>query len=561
MQSSRPGLQGRWPFAAPEEESGPARSKSRARPKGRRRARSRLPRPPAMASASPAADGGRRVAVWLKAEDLQCSICLSLLTSPATLLCGHSFCLECIRRWAQVRGEGRGRGCPNCQRGFFFKRLPERNVFLEALLEKYRRAAFADAVPKEGTPRLQFSVPGAGRRSQQPAYPKRQDVVKISEVSKETELAIEAIASWAKESDRVKDYVSQRKNTVIENFSFLKKYINDKEETVLKVIDEEYNAAQQKIEAINEQLRERINRLVDLQNNSKEQLQAASSEQEVYISSPVAMNEVTLDVQKISSISYAVEELKRVLETSVLETCLGQLLQEPSPGTSKIGDIEMDVALEESISSSNSSWSQDSLQETGSDSSAVASASNTAVPIVSRQFSQWASNVTFDHKRIHHLLELSKDKKKVTVSRFRSSYESSNMRFRTSQVMGSPGFSEGCHYWEAVTKDSSGWAVGVADEKIGRDDQLGRTELSWCIEWSNKRLSAWHNHREIQIKQEKPLQVGVFLDIPRNTLSFYSLTDIETCLHQFKINVVNPVYPAFWIYGSCEGEFLTIYDI
>lgn len=39
------------------------------------------------------------------------------------------------------------------------------------------------------------------------------------------------------------------------------------------------------------------------------------------------MNEVTLDLQKISNISYAVEELKNMLEKSMLGTYLGQLLQ------------------------------------------------------------------------------------------------------------------------------------------------------------------------------------------------------------------------------------------
>lgn len=169
--------------------------------------------------------------------------------------------------------------------------------------------------------------------------------------------------------------------------------------------------------------------------------------------------------------------------------------------------------------------------------------------------------MTFDRERIHPKLELSEDKKRVTVSQFSNHYRLSTRRFRISQVMGSPGFSKGCHYWQVGTKNCNAWAVGVADGKIGRDDLLGRTKLSWCIEWSKKGLSACHNNREIQIKEERPLQIGVFLDIPRNTLSFYSFTNTGTLLHQFNINVFNPVYPAFWLYGTNIGGALTINDI
>ncbi|XP_066473561.1 E3 ubiquitin-protein ligase RNF135 isoform X1 [Tiliqua scincoides] len=503
-------------------------------------------------------------------DELICCLCLDYFKHPVLIIqCSHNFCKDCISR--HCKEIGTKASCPKCRGQFHPNNLVYNRSIVNILetfqlIKKTARTRgwksekcqeFLNSFKKDyqeagGSQDLKFSPAGF-------LLPyKHKDVVKLSEVSKETELALETLARWTKESIRVKDYVSLSKSSVIENFSFLKKYINDQEETVLKVIDEGYKSAQQKIDAINEQLRARIERLLDLQNNSKELLQTTSSDQEVYVSSPVAMNEVTVDIQKISSILHAVEELKNVLEKSVLETCLGQLLQEPSPGTSKIDETEMDVALDKGISSSNSAWNQDSLQETGSCSSAVASTRNNGVPIVSRQFSQWASNVTFDHKRIHRMLKLSEDKKRVTVSLTSCDYGDSTKRFRTSQVMGSPGFSEGCHYWEASTKDCIAWAIGVADGKIGRDDQLGRTELSWCIEWSNKRLSAWHNNQEIQIEEEKPLQVGVFLDIPRNTLSFYSLTVTETFLHQFKINVVNPVYPAFWIYGGREGGFLTI---
>lgn len=102
------------------------------------------------------------MAVWLKADDLRCSVCLELLARPATLLCGHSFCLGCLRRWAEARArKGRERSCPNCQRAFS-KRLPDRNVLLELLLEQYRSAASGGAVPRVARP-----PPAASQRQTQ----------------------------------------------------------------------------------------------------------------------------------------------------------------------------------------------------------------------------------------------------------------------------------------------------------------------------------------------------------------------------------------------------------
>lgn len=175
-------------------------------------------------------------------------------------------------------------------------------------------------------------------------------------------------------------------------------------------------------------------------------------------------------------------------------------------------------------------------------------------------FNLGATDVIFDLERINSNLELTNDKKRVTVSPYPCEYECSPKRFRISQVMGSPGFSEGCHYWEVSTKNSSGWAIGVTSGEIGSHDQLGRTELSWCIEWTDK-LSAWHKGQETKISKEKPLSVGTFLNIPENCVSFYSGSDKEICLHRFEIKTDKPIYPAFWIYGGHEGEFLTIYNI
>eukprot|EP01089_Gocevia_fonbrunei_P002799 TRINITY_DN12697_c0_g1_i1.p1 TRINITY_DN12697_c0_g1~~TRINITY_DN12697_c0_g1_i1.p1 ORF type:complete len:161 (+),score=18.93 TRINITY_DN12697_c0_g1_i1:55-537(+) len=44
-------------------------------------------------------------------KDYQCSICLDLLFKPATLLCGHTFCLSCITKVESKH-------CPHCRRSW-----------------------------------------------------------------------------------------------------------------------------------------------------------------------------------------------------------------------------------------------------------------------------------------------------------------------------------------------------------------------------------------------------------------------------------------------------------
>ncbi|KAJ7317928.1 hypothetical protein JRQ81_004090 [Phrynocephalus forsythii] len=534
---------------------------------------------------------GGRVAVWLKAEDLQCPICFCLLSSPATLLCGHSFCLGCIRRW----GQGRGRSCPTCTRGSLDK-LPGRNVLLEMVLEKYHRAASGGG-RREGrppTPPLPLGVSSIqALAGQQPTDCGLQDVMKISELPQQIEATLKAIDSLKKGDVEMKECVSQIKSSVAEAFGFLKNYINDQEKMVLNVIDNGYRAARQKRDLIDDQLKARNEQLLELQTNSEELIKNTSLEQEACIGNPVEVADVALAVQKFNSFASVVEEFRRQLEKSVLWSYSVQLPQASMLEKCESHEIQMEVAEGEMASSSISTQSQESSQEVSSCSSAMSSFSDVddsvliaepstsgtslgcfqregkrsrsvvekAGSVISSHFSQWASNITFDLKTLNERLELSEDEKKVSVSHVPTDYKHSARRFSISQVLGCRGFSAGCHYWEVITDSATGWAVGIAYEGIGNWDKLGRNELSWCVEWSNERLSAWHRDQETPISNKKLLQVGVFLDIPGNRLSFYSPTDQETLLHEFEICVVSPVYPAFWIFGMNAGESLTINDI
>lgn len=171
-----------------------------------------------------------------------------------------------------------------------------------------------------------------------------------------------------------------------------------------------------------------------------------------------------------------------------------------------------------------------------------------------------ADDVTFDLTRVYKRLAITAQNRKVMVSSYPTDYEPLPNRFCISQVMCSQSFSTGCHYWEVITKDSDGWAVGVAHGTIGKRDKLGRTEHSWCVEWlgSKKQLSAWHKDQETLLHEDKPLKVGVLLELQKKTVSFYSITDKAMLLHTFEINTSNPLYPAFWLYSLERNGSLTI---
>ena len=48
-------------------------------------------------------------------EEVTCSVCSDLFTDPKHLLCLHSFCLKCLKRWYETCGGGEAIKCPKCQ--------------------------------------------------------------------------------------------------------------------------------------------------------------------------------------------------------------------------------------------------------------------------------------------------------------------------------------------------------------------------------------------------------------------------------------------------------------
>lgn len=162
--------------------------------------------------------------------------------------------------------------------------------------------------------------------------------------------------------------------------------------------------------------------------------------------------------------------------------------------------------------------------------------------------------LTFDPKTAHKRISLSEGLTKASVSDEPTPYHDNPARFSVcSQVLTSQGLSRGRHYWEVKMSSNNFIGIGLAYSSIDRKgsaSRLGRNAKSWCVEWFNVKLSAWHASSETVLLNPSPKRVGVLLDCEEGTATFYNVAGRVYPLHTFVFPFTETVYPAFWIFSS-----------
>ncbi|XP_061580674.1 E3 ubiquitin/ISG15 ligase TRIM25-like isoform X2 [Cololabis saira] len=168
--------------------------------------------------------------------------------------------------------------------------------------------------------------------------------------------------------------------------------------------------------------------------------------------------------------------------------------------------------------------------------------------------------LTFDPRTAHKRIALTEDFTKASVSDEHTNYADCHQRFSVcSQVLGSKGFSRGRHYWEVRMSSNNFMGIGLAYNSIDRkgpSSRLGRNALSWCVEWFNVKLSAWHNSTETVLNNPDPKRVGVLLDCEEGKVTFFNVADRAYPFYSFPFSFVEAVYPAFWIFSS--GSYVSL---
>uniref|UniRef100_A0A8C4TJS2 Tripartite motif-containing protein 16-like n=1 Tax=Erpetoichthys calabaricus TaxID=27687 RepID=A0A8C4TJS2_ERPCA len=161
-------------------------------------------------------------------------------------------------------------------------------------------------------------------------------------------------------------------------------------------------------------------------------------------------------------------------------------------------------------------------------------------------------SLTLDINTAHRDLRLSERNKKVTLERKKTKYPDHPDRFDCWwQVLCREALTGTRCYWE-VECSGDNMEIGVAYKRLGRKGDgsecgLGINDKSWSLWCFNSKYFVCHNSQQIFINAPYSPRIGVYLDWPAGSLSFYSVSHTMTLLHRFNTSFTEPLYPGFWL--------------
>ncbi|KAM9399083.1 uncharacterized protein ACWYII_031439 isoform 2-T2 [Salvelinus alpinus] len=171
---------------------------------------------------------------------------------------------------------------------------------------------------------------------------------------------------------------------------------------------------------------------------------------------------------------------------------------------------------------------------------------------------KYACHLTLDPNTANPNLILSEGNRKLTWVKEEQHYEEHPDRFDYHpQVLCREGLS-GCRYYWEVERDGDVAYIGVVYEGLKRkgdedDSRIGSNRESWCLVCSYSGSTFFHaGVSRRSIPRPDSNRVGVYLDWPAGTLTFYSVSSSGTLTHLYTEHTTftEPLYPGFKVYSS-----------
>lgn len=88
----------------------------------------------------------------VSSDTFSCPICLGLLKCPVTIVCGHSYCMDCINQAWDEEDQRGIYSCPECRETFASRPIISKNVMLADVIKMLNQSGVVN-VRSPSTPR------------------------------------------------------------------------------------------------------------------------------------------------------------------------------------------------------------------------------------------------------------------------------------------------------------------------------------------------------------------------------------------------------------------------
>ncbi|XP_072120800.1 E3 ubiquitin-protein ligase TRIM65-like isoform X2 [Mobula birostris] len=521
-------------------------------------------------------------------DELNCSICQTLFSCPVTIQCGHSFCTSCLENyWCHQNSLD----CPLCRQHYPSRPQLCKNVTLshicDVIKQRGTKALSTSCCPSHGD-ELTFYCCAEGClmcgrcvcQDQmehrilplQWAVEQAQDSIRKQADAVETSLkeTSEAKAKVSQQLASIWDDVSERGAGLIQALEGLlvatqeaQRQLESLLEGAAGCLQREAMAEDARLEMRELQLKERQRELLKMLSQDTVTLLQVWQTECVVEERPAPIR-IGVEVwDALGGLREVVLELTKRLQSEV-QTVARVCSPQPEP-----------VCIPEHPDSqtpcpddhpSNAPAPSGILHPESSTSTAVAveSTSCTVGMTVTDTVTErdWTA-VTFDRSTASDYLWISEEGL-VAKNLWPETqpYGANEQRFeRVPQVLGLPALGE-CHYWE-VAWSGTLVVVGVAHPLLPRRGRgtaclLGRNPLSWGLELLQDTATPLHQNQPGPKVHLASPNIGLFLDLPRQSLALYSIGHncSLTHLHSFALTAPPPLIPAFYIHRGTTVRIL-----
>lgn len=197
--------------------------------------------------------------------------------------------------------------------------------------------------------------------------------------------------------------------------------------------------------------------------------------------------------------------------------------------------------------------SMDKVFNSGKSIPSVADPSPLPLPVNREDFLKYHKRLTFNPDTIHNFLRVTEDQRKLTnTSPWQHSYSDHPSRFEYwRQALTSESLYLGRHYVEAELR-GEGVHIGVTYKSMDpkgeeRSSCICESEYSWCIGRNSKCFSVWHAGVETPLEATDVTTVGLYIDFQKGSLCFYKVNGHLEELHNYEVNISEPLYVAAWL--------------